>query len=343
MNKRLKSFLALTIALLLIVTVCPKSANAKSKGIDDYISASFDVYNVPIVDSFVEFKDLIDKNKITPAIEDSGTATQYTVTAKKNGCLVLYGVNNSVVYTYFSLSDVTTKTSYEIWGIYGDKSEFIPIREGDKFAIQGKGAFTFYIGFIPEEYIFQVDESKKNNNGTLSFTFGNVYGNDTVLSVLASENTYPTRQVIKEDVALVYYKSTSLYEYSSVATDNGDAVLTLPKGGEYTLTLRVKMKDSTIAVDTFVLDTNAYINPTLDKLKEPISAITGTNVIVGFGEPYTTVYVSYDGKKYSNKCDKDGIYRIVLNKELKKGVKYKIWQTDVTLTSKKTSYRVTSE
>ncbi len=103
------------------------------------------------------------------------------------------------------------------------------------------------------------------------------------------------------------------------------------------------MKDSIIAVDTIILDTYTYISPTLDKPVEPISAITGTNVIVGYGEPYATVYVTYKGKKYSNKCDKNGIYRIVLDKEMEKGFKFKIWQGDGKLTSKKASYRVTSE
>ena len=56
-----------------------------------------------------------------------------------------------------------------------------------------------------------------------------------------------------------------------------------------------------------------------------------------------TVYVSYKNKKYSNKCDNNGIYRIVLDKEMEKGVKFKIWQSDGKRTSKKASYRVTSE
>lgn len=334
----------LIITLILVLSIgiiCPLyTVNAKSKGIDDYISATFDVYNVPIVDSYVEFTEQIKKDKIKPAIDDNGTSALYTVTAKKNGCLVLYGAK------YFSIFDVTSKTTYEMQDAYGtDKSNLIPIRKGDSFAIQntGNGNITLCIGFIPEEYIFQVDESRKNANGTLSFTFGNIYGNDTVLSVSASESVYATRRVISEDVKLSYYKTTKLYEYSSIATDSGDAVLTLPKGGEYTLTFRLAMKGSTIAIGTIILDTDTYISPTLDKPAEPISAITGTNVIVGYGEPYAIVYVTYKSKKYSNKCDKNGIYRIVLDKEMEKGVKFKIWQTDDKLTSKKASYRVTSE
>lgn len=338
----MKRLLCITLLLVMVIGVIP--VNAKAPKISEYLEASFDVYNVPIVDSYIEFKEMIDDKKIKPAIEDEGTSILYTITAKQNGCIVLYGKDNYATYSYFSLFDVTNKTTYEIWGVYGDKSNRVPIQKGDKFALQGtSNGLTLYVGFIPENYIFQVDESKKNENGTLTFTFGNVYGNDTVLSVMASEKNYPTRQVITDDVKLPSYKTTTLYEYSSVTTDNGDAVLTLPKAGEYTLTFRLKTKDNTIAVSSMILDTNAYINPTLDTLSEPISAITGTNIIVGYGEPYATVYVTYKGKKYSNKCDKNGIYRIILNKEMEKGVKFKIWQTDGKLTSKKASYRVTSE
>lgn len=332
----------LCIALLFVMVIGVVPVNAKTPKISEYLETSFDVYNVPIVDSYTEFKEMIDNKKIKPAIEDGGSNILYTISAKQNGCIVLYGKDNYATNYYFSLLDVTNKTTYEIWGNHGNKYNGFPMRKGDKFALQGKG-LTFYVGFIPENYIFQVDESKKNENGTLAFIFGNVYGNDTVLSVMASEKTYSTRQVITDDITLPSYKTTTLYEYSSVATDNGDAVLTLPKAGEYTLTFRLKTKDNTIAVSSMILDTNVYINPTLDTLEAPISAITGTNVIVGYGEPYATVYVSYKNKKYYGKCDKNGIYRIVLNTEMEKGVKFKIWQADGKLKSKKASYRVTSE
>lgn len=333
----------LCIVLLLVIVIGTVPANAKAPKISEYLETSFDVYNVPIVDSYTEFKEMIDIKEIKPAIEDEGSSILYTITAKQNGCIVLYGKDTYATNYYFSLFDITNKTTYEIWGVYGDKYNGFPMRKGDKFALQGKNGLTLYVGFIPENYIFQVDESKKNENGTLSFTFGNVYGNDTVLSIMASEKNYPTRQVITDDIKLPSYKSTTLYEYSSIATDKGDAVLTLPKAGNYTLTFRVKTKDNTIALSSMILDTTAYINPTLDMLEEPISAIMGTNVIVGYGEPYATVYVSYKNKKYSNECDKNGIYRIVLNKEMEKGVKFKIWQSNGKLTSKKASYRVTSK
>ncbi len=103
------------------------------------------------------------------------------------------------------------------------------------------------------------------------------------------------------------------------------------------------MNDEVISVSSLILDTNTYINPTLDTLETPISALAGTNVIVGYGEPYATVTVSYKNKKYSDVCDMNGIYRIILNKEMEKGVKFKIWQSDGKLSSKKVSFRVTGQ
>lgn len=336
MKKRL---LCITLLLVMVIGVIPVSAKSKSNGIDKYLESSFDVYNVPIVDSFVEFKDMIDNKKIKPAIEDKGTSTLYTVTAKKNGCLLIYGAN------HYTLSDVSDGKAYAIWNTFDHNSQCIPIRKGDTFAFQntegGQKAKSFYIGFVPEDNIFIVDESKKNSNDTLTFVFGNIYGKGTELSISASNTLYPTRQIISEDVNYQIFQTTKLYSYSSVLSDDGDAILTLPKSGEYSLTFRVKLNDEVIIVSSMILDTNAYINPTLDILETPISAITGTNVIVGYGEPYATVYVSYKNKKYSSECDKNGIYRVVLNKNMEKGVKFKIWQTDGKLTSKKATFRVT--
>ncbi len=340
MNKRI---LCITLLLLLVVGTIPISAKTKAKSdtVSNYLEASFDVYNIPVVASFIEFKDMIDNKKINPAIEDKGTATLYTVTAKKNGCLLIYGVN------YYTLSDVTEKTAYAIWNTYDHNSQCIPIRKGDTFAFQntqgGQRTATFYIGFVPEDDIFIVDESKKNSNGTLTFTFGNIYAKGTELSIMASDNIYPTRQIISQDVNYQIFQTTKLYNYSSVSNDDGDAILTLPKGGEYSLTFRLKLNDEVISVSSLILDTNTYINPTLDTLETPISALAGTNVIVGYGEPYATVTVSYKNKKYSDVCDMNGIYRIILNKEMEKGVKFKIWQSDGKLSSKKVTFRVSGK
>ena len=269
-----------------------------------------------------------------------GTETLYTIKAKQNGCIVL-GFST----TYYSLFDVSSKNTYTIKDKYGAASYYVPMQKGDKFAIKNteNGTRNIYVGFIPEDNIFHIDESKKKSNGTLSFTFGNVYGNDTKLMISASKEIYPTRQILTDDIMLKSYQSTTLYEYSSVANDEGDAVLTLPESGEYSLTIRLKMNNDTIAIGYMILDTDAYINPSLKKLEQPIAAIADTNLMVGFGEPLADVVLSYDGKKYKAKCDSNGIYRIILDNLMKKGVKYKIWQTNGKVTSKKASYRVTSE
>jgi len=337
MKKRL---LSVTLILVLIVGVIPVSAKTKTNDIDNYLEASFDVYNIPIVDSYIEFNEIIAAGKVKSAIEDSGTSTQYIIKAKKNGCIVIKASQGN-----FSLYDVTTKNTQLIKDTYGQGSSFYPVRKGDSFAFQSKDnrARTYYIGFIPEESVVHVDESKKNANGNLAFTFGNLYENDTILSVYASAKNYTTKQVITDDIMIPSYQSTSLYEYSSVASDKGDAKLVLPESGEYTLTFRLKMNNDTIAMASLILDTDAYINPKLETLEKPIAAIAGTNLMVGFGEPLADVVLSYDGTKYKAKCDRSGIYRIILDDDMKKGVKFKIWQTKGKLSSKKASYRVTSE
>lgn len=96
-----------------------------------------------------------------------------------------------------------------------------------------------------------------------------------------------------------------------------------------------------VAYNIVDFDTDKYINPTLDKLTAPISATKGTNIIVGYAEPYATVYVEYNDNKYSWKADRNGIYRIILDEDMKEGKTFKIWQKKGSLTSKKAKYRVT--
>lgn len=337
-----KKLLCITLLLVMIIGAIP--VNAKETKINNYLETSFDVYNVPIVDSYLEFKEMIDSDKVKPAIEDKNSITAYTVKAKKNGCLVLCRKQSG----HILLNDVKTKNTKQIAkfdNVYSSNSSvyhLIPMQKGDKISIDKSYAadMTAYIGYIPMENVTVIDESVKNTNGTLRFTFGNVYENDTVLSIQATKKDISSSDILANDV--LAYKQNISYEVTSVSED-GDAILTLPEAGTYVLTIRLTMNDKSIAYQILTLDTDTYIVPTLDKLEEPISAITGTNVIVGFAEPFTTVYADYDGKTYNGKSDRNGIYRIVLSKDMKKGTKFKIWQKSDKLTSKKASYRVTNE
>ena len=89
------------IALLWVMIIGVVPANAKTPKISEYLETSFDVYNVPIVDSYTEFKEMIDNKKIKPAIEDGGSNILYTISAKQNGCIVLYGKDNFQLITIF--------------------------------------------------------------------------------------------------------------------------------------------------------------------------------------------------------------------------------------------------
>lgn len=336
--KKTARILCLTIVISMLFGMIPAYAkSSKSTDIDNYLSASFDVYNVPIVNSLVEFKELMADGQIKPCIEDKTEAINtYSIKAKQNGCLV---VSNS---TFMALLESSTKNVQVIKAGLFDKLEegvrLIPMRKGDAFSLQTtKSPLTVYIGFIPENKIFNIDESSKNANGTLQFKFGNIYENNTVMSVYATKKVYKTQEILTND--LLSYNKTISYDYTSISDDQ-DAVLTLPNGGEYTLTIKVFMNNTVISAATVILDTDKYIVPTLDKLEKPIAAIAGTNLIVGMAEPASVIYAEYNDIKYSGKTDRYGIYRIVLEEDMKEGKLIRIWQTKSKLTSKKAKYRV---
>ncbi|MBR4344018.1 MAG: hypothetical protein IKP88_15195 [Lachnospiraceae bacterium] len=336
-----KKIICITLLIILVIGTIPISAKSKVKSetIDDYLETSFDVYNIPIVDSYYEFSTMKDNDEIKPAIEDTSKSTKniYTIKAKKNGCLTVYSKDSFKIYD-LSTKDTTMLKDYMNGGYN------IPIRKNDILAISVQSSYnlTVYIGFVPEEKIFCIDESVKNKNNTLTFTFGNVYGQGTTLSVYASKKKLSTATVLAKDILQPDYNKSISYDCTSILNDEGDAVLTLPERGEYTIVMMSEIKGKIFSRLTFILDTDKYIEPKLDALEEPISAVKGTNIIVGYAEPYNTVYVEYDGKKYEGVANRKGIYKIVLKKDMKEGVAFKIWQcNDKGLSSKKAKYRVT--
>jgi len=174
----------------------------------------------------------------------------------------------------------------------------VTLRKGDKvsfckYAGQEFPDLKSYIAFVPIEKLLHLDGSTKNANKTLTFTFGNVYGNDTILLVYATKDKLSIRDVIGGTVDPMYgISALHNFEYTSV-DQAGDAVLTLPEDGEYTLFIKlscdykslynnVNAVNPVIAYGMVNLDTDKYIKPTLDALEAPISAIYGTNVIVGY-------------------------------------------------------------
>lgn len=341
----MKKLFCITLLLAIVIGTIPVSAKSKTKSekINDYLETSFDVYNVPVVNSMIEFKEQLSAGDVKTAIYDtSKTKTPYIITAKKNGCLLIYCSDG-----YYDITDVHNKNEQMIENRVSCHDDYgykmIPIRKKDKiaFTYNTGTSLKMYIGFVPEEKIFNIDESAKNTNGTLGFKFGNVYANDTVLSVYAVNKEYSTKDILINDILpKSYINKTFAYDCSSVAEGN-DSILTVQKNGTYTVTVRLSMNGTDIAYDTFILDTDKYISPMLDVVEEPISAVTGTNIIVGYAEPFCTIYIEYDGKKYEGIANRKGIYKIKLKKDMKEGVAFKIWQSNDKLTSKKAKYRVT--
>lgn len=333
--------LVLLVALISALMVTPASAKEKSEKINEYIKTSFDAYNVKIVDSALEFQNAINNGEITPAIEDVyGSGTTYTIEVKNDGCLL---VKSSGIFT---VKDVSQKEKYTICSNSSTSLQLLPLEKGDKIEILRNSDFCrdslmkIYLAFTPSEKIYHIDQSVKNNNKTLSFTFGNIYDEASSLVISASKKKIKTRDVIGNTIVNTWGNTTVTYDYTSVS-EGDDAVLTLPEEGEYTLFIKLTYNNKNIAYAVLSLDTDKYIKPTLDKLEAPISAIYGTNVIVGYAEPSATVYVEYEGQKYQQKANRKGIYRMVLDEDMKEGTPFKIWQSKNKITSKKVKYRVT--
>ncbi len=180
MKKKIMTIAFFIIMAIMTASIRVDAKTTKSTKIDEYLSASFDVYNIPIVESLIEFKEMVNNGDITPCIEDmSEGVNKYSFKAKQNGCLAVYNTG------YFNLFESSTKNLQLIKAdsstSFSPAIRLIPVRAGDAFTIETqKNRLTVYTAFIPESKTFNIDESKKNSNGTLQFTFGNVYENKTV-------------------------------------------------------------------------------------------------------------------------------------------------------------------
>lgn len=78
------------------------------------------------------------------------------------------------------------------------------------------------------------------------------------------------------------------------------------------------------------------------KVVKPLSILKGTNVVVGYATPDSTVYVQISKKKYTAKADENGLYKVKTS-TLKDKAKIKIWEKVNKETSEKSTYTVTSK
>lgn len=350
--RRLAS-IVLTLAIVVgCVAYTPASKTAaKTKTISDYMSASFDVYKAYLVKSQLEFDDIYKENELVAAVEEpyyvegvGANGVTNTFTAKADGCL-LFKVEKGDFLRGLEIVDVTQKKTttvfaYKYTKYYANTAQ-IPIIAGHEYEIRKSIGYTYnatvtlklFFGFIAQNSTFSIDNVTKKDNKTIEVTVGNVYASGTDLTVFAVTGEKNTNDVIAETVT---------YQYTATE-DKGDAVLVLPDDGVFTLKINTLLNGTPIAYQVFVLDTTKYLKPTLDVLETPYSALAGTNVIVGVGEPSATVYASYNGHEYKGKANRSGIYKIVLDEDMVEGKKIKLWQKKNGLTSKKASTRVTTE
>ena len=352
--RRLTSIVLVLALVIGCVAYSPTGkASAKTKTISDYMSASFDVYKAYLVKSQLEFDEIYKANELVAAVDEpynieavgggvSGVTN--TFTAKTDGCL-LFKVEKGDFLRGLEIVDVTQKKTATVFAYKYTKNYAntvqIPVIAGHEYEIRKSIGYTYsatitiklYFGFIAQTSTFSIDHVTEKDNKTIEVTVGNVYASGTDLSVFAVGGEKGTNDVIAETVT---------YQYTATE-DKGDAILVLPDDGVYTLKINTLLEGTPIAYQVFVLDTTKYLKPTLDAPETPYSALAGTNVIVGVGEPSATVYASYNGHEYKGKANRSGIYKIVLDEDMVEGNKIKLWQKKNGLTSKKSSTRVTTE
>ena len=340
----MKKVVAFILSLIFVISSITIPASAKNDKINSYMKTSFDVNNVAVVKSLNDFLDGIENGTIKASTEEYHKKTFITdeIEIKQDGCLCFdYKSDNidMVFCTDVSIVDVTTTKEYEIYKSHLSSTirDLIPVTAGHKYSIRKsnwngyQGTLYGYFGFIAPTSTYNVDSVTLNSNKTIKVVVGNILANDTEMFIDIADGSFEAKDV---------YLSVPKYSYTSIQED-GDSIVTLPESGTYTLDIKVKMGSTTCARQVLILDTTDYLKPTLSKLDAPISAISGTNVIVGYAEPSATVYVTYKNKKYSWKANRNGIYRIILDEDMKEGTPFKIWQSKGKLTSKKVKYRVT--
>ena len=351
MKKRIcKNLVTILTILAIVITAYNYPVNAKTKTIDDYMSASFDVSKVAIVKTYKEFVDSINAGTVKPTVEEIMTSKTdgviNTFEMKEDGCIIIIPTyeNRSLFLTMtMEVLDTTdynpVQLSYKNAYNSSINSFMIPVVKGHKYSFAKTntssytGEINYYYAFIPQTSTFAIDSVTKKTNGTVAVEIGNVYENGSVLSVSAVEGIYSANDVFLNKVK---------YKYTGTNED-GYSLLILPDEGEYTIQIQTMINNEKITYQRYVLDTAAYLRPTLPKLETPYSALAGTNVIVGIAEPSATVYATYKSVKYSAKANKKGIYKIVIDEEMIEGKQIKIWQKKNGVTSKKLSTRVTSE
>lgn len=244
------------------------------------------------------------------------------ITVKEDGLLLVKKCNDS----YFHIYQTGSYSSPELKSVsVMDGLTFMPITANTYYGY----SYGCYFGFIPASKIFTPAYYEQNDNGKVDFYFEIANEDVEAIDIAAVKGEVSTITCCSEWFSADFYGEKN----------KKGAKISLPKHGTYTFMVEAQMESGDKSYFVKTINTRDYTVKKIAKVDEPYSVLMGTNVVVGKAEPKAKVYISYQGKKYTAKADKDGIYRVKLT-SLKKGTSLKIWQKSEGLTSEKKTVKI---
>lgn len=190
-------------------------------------------------------------------------------------------------------------------------------KSGTTYYFNCNHSASFTIGYQPLDSYKSLISMKKTKNG-IDVTATAKSSNRVRL--LASEDTVSASTYLDKGKG-IFLIGDDIYEKEK-------DTITLPSAGKYTLCLSIA--DSTKTVFTYILlpvNTKDFISGSGSsaKLANPLVAMVGTNVIVGYATPNTKVTAKISKKTYTATSDSTGLYAIKTS-TLKKSTKIKLYE-----------------
>ena len=318
-----------------------KPTDAKSRLIDDYITASFDTEHTTVAFSKDQFESLCKANKtpitVIEHIDGNSDGNTEVIRAKRDGCLLI----SAMGHDSFLISAWDTYDDYSYCvhekTIKEQNLIMVPIEAGHTYLIEKQlnypqdSLLELSIGFIPNKRSYSFEKIETKADGSIRLLLNDEYNHDTELVAVAVHGYYSSSEV---------YTTKIQYTCGSVFTDNG-AELTLPEKGIYTIRILTILDNQIVDYQVLHFDSDEYTN--VPKPEEPYSALSDTNVIVGKARPDAEVIVKYNNLKYSAIASWNGIYKIRLEDTLTTGQTIVLYQKWNGITSKKTRTFVTDD
>ena len=298
---------------------------------------------------------------VSQTSEGTKTKEYIEITANADGCLLIAPQQDKKSSLYFKVFDVTSKvTSSNFRSTYGNLVDtascysgdnysyfYYPMSKGDIIRLYAPYVSTakesdkasVYLGYVNFNSAIKSMTATRLSTGNyqvkmtvangVKTTVGYPNGNVTTNLNYMSNSSYLRKDIISPNDAL-WFNDCESSSYIEPIFSSGKSFIVIRQQVK-TPETSIKLGENGLVID-FLMTMNptdyvgkATVTETTSDLKV-ISALVGTNVVVGYGPASKVIYVEYNGKTYKAKSKADGLFRIKVA-SLKKGKSVKVYQS----------------